>query len=129
MRDEIQIVIKIPNELFIRYLRVSKLNGRSLNEQVLKALSSAIAQKQEQKEFANAFGRANKAAKTIRDSRRSLEESLIRFVLNKNNWNITKSAKELGVSRPTIYDLIAKYQVKINNPSSNKSQLSDKDIA
>ena len=31
------------------------------------------------------------------------EEIIVEFVLNEENWNLTNTAKRLGISRPTLY--------------------------
>lgn len=130
MRDDIEVVIQLPTALLRRYLRISKRNGKSLNEELLTGLSYAIALKEKQKKPPDIFGLAGKGAETIRDSRQSFEESILRAVLDKNHWNISKSAKELGISRPTIYDMIARYKVKkTGKPSSGKLRPPQEDIA
>jgi len=54
---------------------------------------------------------------TLKDLRTKVEQEHIRTALVKNNWNITKTASELGVSRPTLHDLINKYEIKKENIS------------
>jgi two-component system NtrC family response regulator len=44
----------------------------------------------------------------LKEARETLEKDLIQKSLAKNKRNITKVAKELGVSRPTLYELIEK---------------------
>ena len=46
--------------------------------------------------------------KTLGDS----EKNHIENILKKNNWNVSKSAKELGIDRVTLYNKIKKYQLK-----------------
>jgi DNA-binding NtrC family response regulator len=46
--------------------------------------------------------------KTLDDS----EKNHIENVLQKNDWNVSKSAKELGIDRVTLYNKIKKYQLK-----------------
>ena len=38
-----------------------------------------------------------------RDLLKTGEEIIIEFVLNEENWNLTNTAKRLGISRPTLY--------------------------
>jgi len=45
---------------------------------------------------------------SLREARDTLEKELILKALARNNGNITKAAIELGISRPTLYDLMAK---------------------
>ena len=44
----------------------------------------------------------------LKEAREGLEKDLIRRALAKNKGNITKVAEELGVSRPTLYELMEK---------------------
>jgi len=39
------------------------------------------------------------------------EKSLLREVLGENNWNKTKTAAELGISRSTLYEKLKKYNI------------------
>jgi two-component system NtrC family response regulator len=49
---------------------------------------------------------------SLKKVREEAEKTLIRQALAKHNGNITKTATELGISRPTLHDLIAKYSLK-----------------
>ena len=46
---------------------------------------------------------------TLKEAREQLEDKLLREFLEKNRGNVTKTAKELGVTRPTLHDLMKKY--------------------
>ena len=46
---------------------------------------------------------------TLKEAREQLEDKLLREFLEKNRGNVTKTAKELGVTRPTLNDLMKKY--------------------
>jgi len=46
---------------------------------------------------------------SLREAREKLEKELITCAIDRQNGNIVKAAEELGVSRPTLYDLIKKY--------------------
>ena len=48
---------------------------------------------------------------SLREVREEVEQDHIKKVLVKCNWNISKAALELGVSRPTLHDLMKKYQI------------------
>jgi len=50
---------------------------------------------------------------TLRDARERLEKDFIAKILVKNNYNISRAAAELSISRPTLHDLIKKYQITI----------------
>jgi two-component system NtrC family response regulator len=46
---------------------------------------------------------------TLKEARKKLEIDLVESSLDRNKGNIKNTAKELGISRPTLYDLISKY--------------------
>lgn len=46
---------------------------------------------------------------TLKDARMKLDINLIESSLDRNKGNIKNAAKELGISRPTLYDMISKY--------------------
>jgi two-component system, NtrC family, response regulator len=48
---------------------------------------------------------------TLKDVRSAAEREHILKVLGKWDWNITKAAKEMEISRPTLHDLIKKYMI------------------
>jgi two-component system NtrC family response regulator len=54
------------------------------------------------------------AGMTLKDARAKLEKDLIEQALLNNKNNLTKAAEDLGISRPTLYDLMEK--VKIPKP-------------
>ncbi|MBU1053074.1 MAG: PEP-CTERM-box response regulator transcription factor [Proteobacteria bacterium] len=47
----------------------------------------------------------------LKEAREALEKELILKALFKNNSNLTKAASELGISRPTLYDLMEKFEI------------------
>ena len=49
---------------------------------------------------------------TLKTSRQRQEKDLVRLALEKNEGNVSKTAVELGVSRPTLYQLLARYGLK-----------------
>lgn len=55
---------------------------------------------------------AKYAGQGLREAREALEKDLIQRVLTRHNGNVTRSATELGVSRPTLHELISKYAIK-----------------
>ena len=48
---------------------------------------------------------------TFKVARDTLEKELIKKALSRNHGNITKTAKELDISRPTLYDLMEKFEI------------------
>ncbi len=41
-----------------------------------------------------------------------MEKAHIQRILDENEWNITRSAKELGIDRVTLYNKIKKYGLR-----------------
>lgn len=48
---------------------------------------------------------------TLKESRDRLERDMLVTALKKNDGNVAKSSEELGVSRPTFYDLMKKHHL------------------
>jgi two-component system NtrC family response regulator len=46
---------------------------------------------------------------TLREAREELEREIISKKLQENGGNVSKTAKDLGISRPTLYELISRY--------------------
>ena len=44
----------------------------------------------------------------LKDARKMLEKDLILKAITRNENSLTKAAAELGISRPTLYDLMEK---------------------
>jgi two-component system NtrC family response regulator len=51
-------------------------------------------------------------ASTLKASRDHREKELVRLAIEKAEGNVTKAASYLGVSRPTLYQLLARYGLK-----------------
>jgi two-component system NtrC family response regulator len=47
----------------------------------------------------------------LKEARESLEKDLLSKALARNSGNLTKAAQELGISRPTLYDLMEKFEM------------------
>ncbi len=54
---------------------------------------------------------------TLKEARRRLEMDLIGNAVGRHNGNIKRASEELGISRPTLYDMIEKYQLPVKNGS------------
>jgi two-component system NtrC family response regulator len=48
----------------------------------------------------------------LREAREAMEKELIRRALTRNKGNMTRTAHELGVSRPTLHELVSKYAIE-----------------
>jgi len=51
---------------------------------------------------------------SLQKAREDAESRVIRMALSRNNNNISKAAKLLKISRPTLYDLMKKHQILVN---------------
>jgi len=49
---------------------------------------------------------------TLKDAREAIERDLIQRTLQKTGGNITRAASELGISRPTLHELLARYSLR-----------------
>ena len=49
---------------------------------------------------------------TLKASRDHREKELVRLAMEKAEGNVTRAASSLGVSRPTLYQLLARYGLK-----------------
>ena len=49
---------------------------------------------------------------TLKEARESLERDMIRKSLAKNKGNLTRVAEDLGISRPTLYEMMEKLGIK-----------------
>ncbi len=49
---------------------------------------------------------------SLREIREQAEREHIDKILISCNWNISRAASKLDVSRPTLHDLIKKYRIK-----------------
>ncbi|GBD96085.1 MAG TPA: PEP-CTERM-box response regulator transcription factor [Nitrospirae bacterium] len=62
-------------------------------------------------------GRPGKRCKevTLKEARKRLEIDLIANAVERHNGNIKRASAELGISRPTLYDLIDKYKLPVKD--------------
>jgi len=58
-------------------------------------------------------------ASTLKSSRDHHEKELVRLAMEKAEGNVTRAASSLGVSRPTLYQMLARYGLKKPPLSSN----------
>jgi len=47
--------------------------------------------------------------KTLKEAKEAVEKEMVMFALDRFGGNIAKSAEELGISRPTLYDIMKKH--------------------
>jgi two-component system NtrC family response regulator len=91
-------------------------NVRELENKIQRAVLMAAGALVEPEDLGLAGGVADapagKGGVTLRAARERLEVDMIRCAISTNAGNIAKAAEELGVSRPTLYDLIKKYNIE-----------------
>jgi len=54
--------------------------------------------------------------RTLKEARESLEGELVKSALQRHRGNISRAATDLGISRPTLYDLMDKLGIKQEKP-------------
>ncbi|HEX5645362.1 MAG TPA: PEP-CTERM-box response regulator transcription factor [Nitrospira sp.] len=60
-------------------------------------------------------------AQSLRGSRDSRERELVRLAMEKADGNVSKAAADLGISRPTLYQLLTRYGLKKEKPPLGKA--------
>jgi len=48
---------------------------------------------------------------TLKDAREMLEREMVVSAMENQRWNMAKAAEVLGISRPTLYDLVKKHNI------------------
>ena len=86
-------------------------NVRELQNRVKRALvlSDGPAIGPEALELEAPNGNGNGTASTLKEAREAVEREVLATALREHNGNISKTAKALGISRPTLYDLMSRY--------------------
>src|SRR2546430_1817829 len=62
---------------------------------------------------------ASSAATTLRQAREHVEREMVEQALKKNSGKITSAAAELGISRPTLYELMEKLGISKERAATN----------
>lgn len=83
-------------------------NVRELENRIKRAVIMAEGQRltPEDLELVSSFSKYE--GKPLKDAREALEREMIQKTLAKNKGNVTQTAAELGVTRPTLYELMGK---------------------
>jgi two-component system NtrC family response regulator len=86
-------------------------NVRELENRIRRAVimvqSSKISDQDLELEIVDRYGKT-----TLREARERTDRELILQVLTNNNFNLAKSSADLGISRPSLYDLMEKLGIK-----------------
>jgi two-component system NtrC family response regulator len=88
-------------------------NVRELENRVKRAIIMAEGRKltSADLELSSSSGDRYRAV-SLKEAREELERDLIRRTLSKHNGNMTRTAAELQVSRPTLYELMEKLGIR-----------------
>jgi hypothetical protein len=57
-----------------------------------------------------------KSGRTLREAREAFEKRMVREAMKRCKGNISKTAEELGVSRPTLYEMIERFGIRKKYP-------------
>lgn len=83
-------------------------NVRELQNRVKRAVIMGSGKRLTAQDLELGSGTAASPGTSLKDARESLEREMIRNALKKHSGKITAAATDLGVSRPTFYELMAK---------------------
>ena len=83
-------------------------NVRELENRVKRAVIMAEGRKVTPSDLELETPKGKYEGLTLREAREALEREVILRVLSKHNDNITRASEELGISRPTLYELMDK---------------------
>lgn len=83
-------------------------NVRELENRIKRAVIMAEGKRLTPKDLEMEAPKAQYNGMSLKEAREAMEKELIERALTRNKGNITKAAAELGVSRPTLYDLMQK---------------------
>jgi two-component system, NtrC family, response regulator len=86
-------------------------NVRELENRIKRAVIMAEGAKITPADLEMEQPRARYEGMGLKEARESLEKELLSKALARSGGNLTKAAQELGVSRPTLYDLMEKFGV------------------
>jgi two-component system NtrC family response regulator len=87
-------------------------NVRELENRVKRAVIMAEGQKITPTDLELNISYSKYESKGLKEVRETVEREMIQNVLVKNKRNITKAAEELGISRPTLYELMEKLGIE-----------------
>ena len=84
-------------------------NVRELENRIKRAVIMAEGAKITPADLEMEAPRARYEGMGFKEARESLEKEMLAKALARNSGNLTKAATELGISRPTLYDLMEKF--------------------
>jgi two-component system NtrC family response regulator len=86
-------------------------NVRELQNRVQRAVIMAEGRRVTAADLELSEALAEQAPQTLREAREAVERDLVQHALHRHGGRITAAALELGVSRPTLYELMEKLQI------------------
>ncbi|MBA2485944.1 MAG: PEP-CTERM-box response regulator transcription factor [Nitrospira sp.] len=87
-------------------------NVREMENRIKRAVIMAVGPHLTSEDLEMTSMNTTYVGQTLKDIRQSVEQKYIQQTLVRCDWNITKAALALGVSRPTLHGLISKYSIK-----------------
>ncbi len=94
-------------------------NVRELENRIRRAVIMADGRTVTPADMELADAAAHSGLTTLKTAREAAERQAITLALQRSNWKISPAAQELGISRPTLYELIEK--LGIQKPPEDKS--------
>jgi two-component system, NtrC family, response regulator len=64
---------------------------------------------------------SNTAPATLREAREAVEREVVQSALKRHQGRITTAAAELGISRPTLYELMEKLGIARSEPDGQET--------
>lgn len=86
-------------------------NVRELQNKIKRAVIMAKTSVIQPSDLEIAEGEAPKPSPTLREAKAQIEKDLVQQALIAQNWNVSRAAEELGVSRQGLHMLIQKYSL------------------
>ena len=86
-------------------------NVRELQNRVKRAVIMADSKRITEKDLELAPGPGLSSSSTLKEARENVEREMVQRALKRNLGRISAAATELGISRPTLYELMEKLGV------------------
>lgn len=87
-------------------------NVRELENRIKRAVAMADGNRITAEDLELDSPKVGYAGHSLKDAREAIEREFIQRTLGKTGGNITRAAAELGISRPTLHELIARYSLR-----------------
>jgi two-component system NtrC family response regulator len=85
------------------------------------ANGSRLSAKDLELDHANGPDMANSSSTTLKQAREHVEREMVEQALKKNSGKITTAAADLGISRPTLYELMEKLGISKDRAVRNNN--------